>query len=59
MIRNILNQQNEERNNLLMITWDKEGVIDNGKSNIRLVKAWKWLCGIESVTGNLDGPTDY
>jgi len=50
MIRNILYQQNEERNNLLMITWDKEGVIDNGKSNIRLVKAWKWLCGIESVT---------
>lgn len=55
------NEASEELtcNNLLMITWDKEGVIEYRKSNIRLVKAWKWLCGIESVTGNLDGPTDY
>jgi len=33
--------------NLLLITWDKEGVIEYKESNIRLVPAWIWLCGNE------------
>ncbi|MCX6328267.1 MAG: ATP-binding protein [Bacteroidia bacterium] len=31
-------------NNLLLITWDKEEVIEKNKRNIQLLPACKWLC---------------
>lgn len=33
-----------ECNNLLLITWDKEEVIEQKGSVIKLLPAWKWLC---------------
>ena len=32
---------------LFLITWDREGVIEHKDNIIRLIPAWKWLCGIE------------
>ena len=33
-----------ECNNLLLITWDKEGVLEKGEHNIQLLPAYRWLC---------------
>lgn len=30
--------------NLLLITWDKEDVLEKNERKIRLLPAWKWLC---------------
>lgn len=32
-------------NNLLLITWDKEEIIEKNELKIRLIPAWQWLCG--------------
>jgi len=37
-------------NNLLIITWDKDEVIEKGKHNIQLLPAYKWLCELGKAT---------